>query len=102
MKEDDERDRKEFQELIDKLQKYAPNELVNDIPIEEYYQLKLGFVKSFSLFLLLILIFFFLVLREFEFLKFFFNLLLLVRIKWVLVSAFKMFYKLFHRMYKAN
>lgn len=42
MKEDDEKDRKELQELIDKLQKYAPNELVNEIPIEEYYQLKLG------------------------------------------------------------
>lgn len=42
MKDDDERDKRELQELIEKLEKYAPDQVNPDVPIEEFYQLKLG------------------------------------------------------------
>merc|ERR1712100_519446 len=42
LKEADEKDRQELQQLTEQLQKYAPTELEKEIPIEEYYQIKLG------------------------------------------------------------
>ena len=42
MKEENERDEKELQHLIEQLEKHAPDELYKEVPFEEYYQLKLG------------------------------------------------------------
>ena len=76
MKEDDERDRKELGELVEKLQKYAPEHANREMTIEEYYQLKLGYVPLISVCRdsLVISLFSSLVKSGFEFLKSFINL----------------------------